>query len=67
MQTCKKKAERLKEEQTTDMDFSSINTYEMTLSSLGIVSLDTPKTINIYPKDFDSKEEITSIIDKYKN
>lgn len=49
----------------TNTNFSSINTYEMTLASLGIVSLDTPKTINIYPKDFKSKEDIIKIIDKY--
>ena len=30
-----------------------------------ICSLDNPDTISIYPKDFDSKEEIISIIDKY--
>ena len=49
----------------TNTNFTSINTYEMTLASLGIVSLDTPKTINIYPKDFKSKEDIIKIIDKY--
>ena len=49
----------------TNTNFSYINTYEMTLASLGIVSLDTPKTINIYPKDFKSKEDIIKIIDKY--
>ena len=49
----------------TNTNFSSINTYEKTLASLGIVSLDTPKTINIYPKDFKSKEDIIKIIDKY--
>ena len=43
----------------------SVLTNEMTLASLGIVSLDTPKTINIYPKDFKSKEDIIKIIDKY--
>ena len=49
----------------TNTNFSNINTYEMTLASLGIVSLDTPKTINIYPKDFKFKEDIIKIIDKY--
>ena len=49
----------------TNTNFSNINTYEMTLASLGIVSLDTTKTINIYPKDFKSKEDIIKIIDKY--
>ena len=41
------------------------STYEENLSKLGISNLDDPDTINIYPKDFDSKEEITKIIDKY--
>lgn len=41
------------------------STYEQNLKKLGIASIDDPDGINIYPKDFDSKEEITSIIDKY--
>ena len=40
-------------------------TYEDNLEKLGISSLDTPSTINIYPKDFDSKEEIKNIILEY--
>ena len=32
---------------------------------LGIAELDNPDTINIYPKDFDSKKEITNIISDY--
>ena len=40
-------------------------TYEDNLRTLGISSLDEPDKISIYPKDFDSKEEIVKIIDKY--
>jgi putative ABC transport system permease protein len=40
-------------------------TYEDNLSKLGIAEVDNPDTISIYPKDFDSKEEITKIIDEY--
>lgn len=40
-------------------------TYEQNLTKLGIASIDDPYGINIYPNDFDSKEEITSLIDKY--
>jgi putative ABC transport system permease protein len=40
-------------------------TYEENLKKLGIADVDNPDTISIYPKDFDSKEEITKIIDKY--
>ena len=42
-------------------------TYEQNISKLGISSVDNPDTINIYPKDFNSKEEITKIIDEYNN
>ena len=40
-------------------------TYEENLQKLGISSIDEPDKINIYPKDFDSKEEIVKIINKY--
>ena len=40
-------------------------TYSENLQKLGISSLDEPDKINIYPKDFDSKEEIVKIIEKY--
>ena len=40
-------------------------TYEENLQKLGISSLDEPDKINIYPKDFDSKEEIVKIINKF--
>lgn len=41
------------------------STYENNLKTLGITNESEPDTIYIYPKDFDSKEEITKIIDKY--
>ena len=44
---------------------NATSTYEENLSLLGITNLDEPDSIKIYPKDFDSKEKITSIIDKY--
>ena len=40
-------------------------TYEENLKKLGIVSLDSPSQIRIYPKDFESKENIVSGIDEY--
>ena len=46
-------------------DFTS--TYENNLKLLGIADLSSPKTINIYPKDFNSKENIEEIIKKYNN
>jgi len=49
----------------TNSTFTPLYTYEVALSSLGIVDLDNPSTINIYPKDFKSKDEIVKIIDSY--
>ena len=40
-------------------------TYEDNLRKLGISSIEEPDKINIYPKDFDSKEEIVKIINNY--
>ena len=49
----------------TNTEFTPLLTYEMVLSTLGIVDLDNPSAINIYPKDFKSKDEIIKIIDEY--
>ena len=40
-------------------------TYDSNLKKLGIVDLADPYTIELYPKNFESKDEIVSIIDKY--
>ena len=42
-------------------------TYDSNLETLGVVDLDSPSSISIYPKDFDSKEIISSGIDKYND
>ena len=42
-------------------------TYEDNLNTLGSVDLNKPSTINIYPKDFESKEKITDLIDEYNS
>lgn len=42
-------------------------TYESNLEKLGIVDLNKPSTINIYAKDFDSKEALANIITDYNN
>lgn len=42
-------------------------TYESVLNKIGIIDLDKPTAINIYPKDFDSKDEIVNIINDYNN
>jgi len=41
------------------------SSYEQNLVKLGIADLSNPDSISIYPKDFDSKEKITKIIDEY--
>ena len=40
-------------------------TYEGNLEKLGVVDIDNPSSINIYPKDFDAKEQIASYIEEY--
>ena len=39
--------------------------FEENLRKLGIADIDNPDMISIYPKDFDSKEEVVKIIDQY--
>ncbi|MBR4724722.1 MAG: FtsX-like permease family protein [Lachnospiraceae bacterium] len=45
--------------QTTDA------TYEGNLKKLGVSDLAEPTTINIYPKDFESKDSIMALVDEY--
>ena len=40
-------------------------TYEDNLDTLGVVDINKPSLINIYPKDFESKEKVASLIEKY--
>ena len=40
-------------------------TYDTNLQKLGIVDLERPSAINIYAKDFDSKEALNDLISKY--
>ena len=49
----------------TNSAFTPLYTYEIALSSLGVVDLENPTSINIYPKDFKAKDEIINIIDSY--
>lgn len=39
--------------------------YENNLESLGSIDITSPTFINIYPKDFDAKDEITNAIEEY--
>ncbi len=40
-------------------------TYDNNLKKLGAIDLKKPKAINIYPKDFESKDKITNAIEEY--
>ncbi len=40
-------------------------TYEKNLEKLGAIDLDSPTAINIYPKDFESKDKISQAIEDY--
>ena len=57
------------EESFKDLMMSMMNptasTYEEVLATLNYAEFDDPYTLFIFPKDFDSKENITRIIDEY--
>lgn len=41
------------------------SSYDENMAKLGVSDIDSPSTINIYPKDFESKEKISDIISDY--
>ncbi|MGM9680696.1 MAG: ATP-binding cassette domain-containing protein [Eubacteriales bacterium] len=43
----------------------SKSSYEENMTAFGLLDLDKPSSISIYPKDFDAKESLTSIIEEY--
>ncbi len=45
----------------------SVNTYESNMKTLGVADPGSPYIINIYPKDFEAKEKLTTIIDEYND
>ncbi len=45
----------------------SDSTYEENLNRIGYAQLEKPMQINLYPKDFDSKEILASMITDYNN
>ena len=47
------------------LNLSEVATYEANLKKLGVVDVSNPDTINIFPKDFNSKDEIVKIINEY--
>ncbi len=44
-----------------------VNTYEANCKKLGIADLDNPSSINIYPKNYDSKNTLIQLIDTYNS
>lgn len=58
-------AEMMLQQQSEALPQAPETTYEENLSILGMADLDTPSSINIYPKDFASKENIENIISEY--
>ncbi len=42
-------------------------TYDSNLKKLGYVDFEVPSGIDIYPKDFESKEEVVKILDDYNS
>ena len=51
----------------TNKEFKDLETLDNNLYKLGVVDIDSPYTINIYPKDFESKDEIENIIKEYND
>ena len=59
------------EEELTELMMSMQSTgeasYDGNLRTLGYVDFDVPTGISIYPKDFESKEEVVKILDDYNS
>ncbi len=49
----------------SQLQTSSASTFKDNLIKLGYADTDKPSSINIYAKDFNAKDEITSIIEEY--
>ena len=49
------------------MSGSGTVSYDGNLQKLGYVDFAVPSSINIYPKDFDSKEQVVKILDDYNS
>ena len=51
----------------TGAPFTGMDTADTNLQKIGVVDLDNPYTINLYPKNFESKDEIEKLIKEYNN
>lgn len=66
-QMAKERMDMLKKSQDSKTALTSDSTYDQNLNTLGYAELTKPSFINIYPKDFESKEKIVDIIKKYND
>ena len=61
----------MSEEELSELMMSMQSTgeasYDSNLRSLGYVDFAVPSGISIYPKDFESKEEVVRILDDYNS
>ncbi len=57
----------LTDEQLIEMVNEQIGSYKGNLKKLGYVDFESPSSILIYPKDFESKDAITDLITDYNN
>lgn len=59
----------MSEEELSELMMSMMSkevyTYETNLTKLGYADFESPSMINIYPKDFESKEKVIQILDDY--
>ena len=51
----------------TGAPFTGMDTADTNLQKIGVVDLDNPYTINLYPKNFESKDEIEKLIKEYND
>ncbi|MBQ2947179.1 MAG: ABC transporter ATP-binding protein/permease [Bacilli bacterium] len=51
----------------TNKPFTGLESLENNLSNMGVVQLEDPYAINLYPKDFESKDKIEQIIKEYND
>ena len=49
----------------TKEPFSGLDSIDNNLQKIGVVDIENPYTINLYPKNFESKDEIERIIKEY--
>ena len=65
MQQITKERMEMMQKAANSNGLTSDSTYDQNMNELGYAELEKPSYINIYPKDFESKEKIVEIIDKY--